>query len=135
MIRAGIVIGMIFAIAASGAGMARTANATLATPAKVSLVTSTINARVLAPAGCTNRAGLGTLSTNVFAATAGTVTGGTGNDLVLGRNTATTIRGGNGNDCLVGGAGADSLQGQGNTDVCLGNGSTDTFATCETQVQ
>jgi Ca2+-binding RTX toxin-like protein len=130
MIRAGVVIGMIFAIAASGAGMARTANATLATPAKVSLVTSTINARVLAPAACANRGALGTAGANVYVAGAsGNFAGGAGNDLVLGRpHTANyTLNGGNGNDCVVGGkgtAGTETIRGGGGTDYCIGNGST-----------
>lgn len=125
-IRAGIVLGLLFALLTSGVGTARTANLTLATPAKVSQLSSTISASVLAPTFCANRAGL----TAVLAAPAsGNVAGGGANELVLGRpHTANyTLNGGNGSDCVVGGrgtAGNETIRGGGGTDYCMGNGST-----------
>lgn len=142
MIRMGVVVGLMLTLALSGTATARTANTALGTVPKVARSTSAITASVLAPAGCTNRAGLA--ATNVFVATAsGNVSGGTGNDLVLGRpNTGNyTLSGGNGNDCLVGGrgtAGTETFNGGNNTDVCIGNsftGGSQTFkANCETQI-
>lgn len=132
MIRTAVVLGLILAIAVGGAGTAHTANASISSVPRVTAASSTISASVLAPAACTNRAGL----TVVTVASAATLNGGASNELLLGRNTATTINGGNGNDCLIGGAGIDALNGQNNTDVCIGNGGTDTFnAACETQIQ
>jgi len=129
-IRTGIVLGLLFALLTSGVSTARTANLTLATPAKVSQLSSAINARVLAPAFCANRGSLGTAGSNVYVAGAsGNISGGTGNDLVLGRpHTANyTINGAGGSDCVVGGrgtAGTETIRGGAGTDYCIGNGST-----------
>ncbi|MEI7926346.1 MAG: hypothetical protein WCI61_09190 [Chloroflexota bacterium] len=132
MIRGAVVLGLLLTFVFGGAGTARTANGSFSSVPKVTTASSTISASVLAPAACTNRAGL----TTVTVASGATLSGGAAAELLLGRNTATTINGGNGNDCLIGGAGIDALNGQGNTDVCIGNGSTDTFnAACETQIQ
>ena len=133
-IRIGTVFGLLFAAAFGVTSTAHTANLSMATPAKLDVATSTISASVLAPALCTNRAGL----TNVLvAAASGNLKGGNANDLLLGRGTATTINGGNGLDCLIGGAGVDAMAGQGGIgDICIGNGGTDTFnGNCETPIQ
>lgn len=125
-IRTGIVVGLLFALFTSGVSTARTANLTLATPAKVSQLSSAISASVLAPTFCANRAGL----TAVLVSPAtGNVAGGGANELVLGRpNTANyTLNGGNGSDCVVGGrgtAGTETIRGGGGTDYCIGNGFT-----------
>lgn len=65
------------------------------------------------------------------------VSGGGGNDLVLGTaGVNNPLRGRGGNDCIHGGGGNDLLRGDAGTDVCLGGPGTDTFhATCETRIQ
>lgn len=126
-IRMGAVIGLLLTFATSTMGTAHTANLTMATPAKLQRTASTI-----APAACTNRAGL----TLVTVASGATLTGTAAAEFLIGRNAATTINGGNGNDCLLGGQNIDALAGQGGTDVCIGGPATDTFnANCETQTQ
>ncbi len=73
----------------------------------------------------------------------GTITGNTGNDLILGSPAGDTIYGGLGNDCLMGGGGFDWLFGEdGNDylnggpgfDLCFGGAGVDTYdASCELQ--
>ena len=132
-IRIGALLGLLLAFGTATTATAHTANLTMAAPAKLQRATSTISASVLAPAACTNRAGL----TLVTVASSATLSGTGANELLIGRNAATTINGGNGDDCLIGGQNADSLNGQGGTaDVCIGGPATDTFNNaCETQIQ
>ena len=82
---------------------------------------ATIDANALKPASCTMNL------TNLVIAAGATVTGTTGNDLILARSTATTLNGGGGQDCMIGGAGADTFKGNGGAagDVCIGNGGND----------
>lgn len=131
-LRSAVVAGLLFSIVVANTSVAQTQPLTMSTPPKADATTSPVTAQSLAPALCAGKS-----LVNIFAATSGTVSGGAGNDLVLGRNTATTINGGGGTDCLIGGGGNDSMNGQAGTgDVCIGNGGTDTFnAACETQVQ
>jgi Ca2+-binding RTX toxin-like protein len=87
----------------------------------------TINANALKPAACA--------SINLTAIVTG-VNGTAANELVLGTAAADTINGRGGDDCILGGGGADALTGgAGTNDICIGGPGTDTFATCETQIQ
>lgn len=141
IVKVGVVVGLLVALATGGVGTAQTNSISLSTPAKVGTYTSAISASVLAPTFCANRAGL----TNVYAAGAsGNFSGGGTNDLVLGRpNTANyTLNGGNGADCVVGGrgtAGTETIRGGGGTDYCKGNsftGGSQTFnADCDGNTQ
>ncbi|MCX6619211.1 MAG: hypothetical protein NTZ98_24330 [Acidobacteria bacterium] len=80
----------------------------------------------------------------------GTITGTTGNDLILGSAGPDDISGRQGNDCILGGGGNDTINGnqgddvilggpgdddldgaQGTGDACYGGGGNDTFNRCE----
>lgn len=65
----------------------------------------------------------------------GTLTGTSGNDLIIGSSGIDTIDGLGGDDCILGGSGDDSLTGNDGTDVCLGGPGNDVFLTCEAEVQ
>ena len=86
----------------------------------------------LAPVQC---AGMSLTSLVVMATGATSVTGTSGNDLILGRSRAgnTTFSGGNGDDCIVGGGGTGTktLSGGNGSDICIGaTGSLNTFSSC-----
>lgn len=66
---------------------------------------------------------------------AGTVTGTSGNDLILGSSGDDTIDGLGGDDCILGGEGDDVINGNSNTDICLGGQGADTFIACESITQ
>ncbi|MEW6400850.1 MAG: hypothetical protein AB1649_03565 [Chloroflexota bacterium] len=66
---------------------------------------------------------------------AGTLTGTTGNDLIIGGSSIDSIDGLGGNDCILAGGGDDTLIGGDDNDVCLGGPGIDTFSTCEGEVQ
>jgi signal peptidase I len=87
----------------------------------------------LAPMYCSSLA-----LTKLVVATSSTVTGTTGSDLVLGRNTtgAQTLNGGLGDDCIIAGgsssATSNTIDGGAGTDICIGAPATAmTFANCE----
>ncbi|HWB22868.1 MAG TPA: signal peptidase I [Gaiellaceae bacterium] len=88
----------------------------------------------LLPALCAS-----TGATNLIIATAGTTTGTTGADLILGRNVTGTLslNGGNGNDCIVAGGHAgttNNFNGGSGTDVCIGpTAARNNFTSCEIQ--
>ncbi len=65
----------------------------------------------------------------------GTITGTTGNDLILGSGGNDMIDGLGGDDCILGGDGDDTIDGNDQTDICLGGQGTDTFSNCESAVQ
>lgn len=65
----------------------------------------------------------------------GTLTGSTGNDLILASSAADTIDGLGGDDCILGGGGDDLITGGDGNDVCLGGPDADTFTTCEGEIQ
>jgi Ca2+-binding RTX toxin-like protein len=66
----------------------------------------------------------------------GTITGTSGDDLILGSPSADTINGGGGNDCILGGGGADTLVGGTGIDVCIGGPGADIIdVSCEDQLQ
>jgi Ca2+-binding RTX toxin-like protein len=65
----------------------------------------------------------------------GTLTGTTGNDLIIGSAGADSIDGLSGDDCILGGGGDDSIDGNDGSDVCLGGLGTDLFTTCESENQ
>ncbi len=88
-----------------------------------------VGANDLKPAACASLD-----LTNVVSG-AGTITGTSGNDLILGSSGADTIDGGGGDDCILGGAGDDTIDGNTGTDICIGGAGTDTFNNCETTVQ
>lgn len=67
---------------------------------------------------------------------AGTITGTSDDELIIGSPGVDTIDGDKGDDCILGGGGNDSLRGSQQKDVCIGGPGIDTFhATCETQIQ
>jgi hypothetical protein len=65
----------------------------------------------------------------------GTVTGTNGNDLIIGSTGNDAIDGLGGDDCILGGGEDDTLTGGDGNDVCIGGTETDTFGTCESEVQ
>jgi Ca2+-binding RTX toxin-like protein len=66
----------------------------------------------------------------------GPIAGTSGNDLVLGSAAVDTVTAGLGNDCVLGGGGNDTIDGGAlGQDVCIGGPGTDTFVSCEVQVQ
>jgi len=65
----------------------------------------------------------------------GTLTGTSGNDLIIGSSGADTIDGLGGDDCILGGGGDDSLNGSDGSDVCLGGPENDIFTNCEVETQ
>lgn len=90
---------------------------------------SSVTANRIKPGAC---AGLNL--TNVVTG-AGTVTGTSGNDLILGSSGADTIDGLGGDDCILGGDGDDVINGNSDTDICLGGPGADTFISCEGETQ
>jgi len=82
----------------------------------------------LAPARCS-----GITLTRLVVAPTGTVTGTSGNDLILDASpTKGTLTGGGGNDCIVSGTAKETLDGGAGTgDVCIGTGSGTVFKNCE----
>ena len=93
--------------------------------------TAAMNANAIKPAACS---GLN-LTAIVICPSGGICNGTTARELILGTSVAETIRGRGGTDCIVGGGGNDSLVGNGASDICIGGPDTDTFLTCETQIQ
>lgn len=89
-----------------------------------------ITANTLKPASCS-----AITLTSVVICTGGNCDGTGANELLLGTSNAERIRGRGGTDCIVGGGGNDQLVGNGASDVCIGGPGTDTFTTCETQIQ
>ena len=89
-----------------------------------------ITANTLKPASCS-----AITLTSVVICTGGNCDGSNANELLLGTANAERIRGRGGTDCIVGGGGNDQLVGNGSNDVCIGGPGTDTFTTCETQIQ
>ncbi|MFZ5910746.1 MAG: calcium-binding protein [Chloroflexota bacterium] len=65
----------------------------------------------------------------------GTLTGTSGNDLILGSSGADVIDGLGGDDCILGGGGDDALTGNDGTDICLGGPGDDVFTACEGESQ
>lgn len=65
----------------------------------------------------------------------GTVTGTSGNDLILGSSGTDTIDGLGGDDCILGGDGDDVIDGNSGIDICLGGSGSDTFISCEGETQ
>lgn len=71
----------------------------------------------------------------------GIITGTDGNDWIIGSDGIDTIDGLGGNDCIEAKGGDDVIDGGVNldltpgADVCLGGAGTDTFASCETEIQ
>jgi len=93
--------------------------------------TAAMNANAIKPAACSAL----NLTAIVICPGGGTCNGTGANELILGTSIAETIRGRGGTDCILGGGGNDALQGNGASDVCIGGPGTDTFNTCETQIQ
>lgn len=65
----------------------------------------------------------------------GSITGTSGNDLILASPSADTIDGLGGDDCIIGGGGSDSITGNDGADVCIGGPDADVFTTCEGEIQ
>jgi len=89
----------------------------------------TVTAEDIKPTACAS------LSLTNIISGYGTLTGTTGNDLMIGSAAADVIDGLGGNDCILGGGGSDSLTGNEGSDICLGGGETDIFTDCETEIQ
>jgi Ca2+-binding RTX toxin-like protein len=120
-------------VAATATGVALLALLAVAFAASNAVPTSSvgqsqrpITAQDIAPSAC---AGMG------LTAVVTSLSGGSGNELVLGTAAGETLNGNAGDDCLLGGGGNDTLRGGTGTDVCLGGAGTDTFNACETQIQ
>lgn len=91
--------------------------------------TSSISLNNLKPSACS-----GISVTNLITDT-GSITGTSGNDLILASSGIDIIDGSGGNDCIVGGGGDDLIAGGDGSDICLGGPGTDVFATCEGEMQ
>src|SRR4030095_16135794 len=83
-----------------------------------------INLNGLKPSACA-----GIPVTNLITG-AGTITGTSGNDLILASPSIDIIDGLDGNDCILGGGGADLITGNIGNDICMGGPETDVFTTC-----
>ena len=97
---------------------------------------SSLNPRQIAQLAPSQCAGIGL--TNLIVATGSSVSGTSGNDLIIGRNTKGTMTyaGGGGNDCIVAGgdsASVNAIDGGTGADVCIGGPGArkNTFSTCE----
>jgi Ca2+-binding RTX toxin-like protein len=64
----------------------------------------------------------------------GLIFGTAANDLIMGSTSGDIIFGAGGNDCIAGGAGNDWILGGAGTDVCIGGPGSNTFNTCETEI-
>ena len=64
-----------------------------------------------------------------------TITGTSGNDLILGSALPDIISGLGGDDCILGGGGIDVIDGGAGSDICIGGPGLDTFSNCEAQYQ
>ena len=93
--------------------------------------TAAMNANAIKPAACSAL----NLTNIVICTGASTCNGTNAKELILGTANAETIQGRGGTDCILGGGGNDTLIGNGASDVCIGGPGTDTFNTCETQIQ
>jgi Ca2+-binding RTX toxin-like protein len=93
--------------------------------------TAAMNANAIKPASCSAL----NLTAIVICPGGGTCNGTGAKELILGTSIAETIRGRGGTDCIVGGGGNDNIIGNNGGDVCIGGPGTDTFTTCETQIQ
>ncbi len=88
-----------------------------------------VTAEDLKPSACNG------ISLTQIISGSGTLTGTSGNDLIIGSSGADIIDGLGGDDCILGGGGDDSLDGNDGTDVCLGGPGSDTFTNCEVEAQ
>jgi Ca2+-binding RTX toxin-like protein len=93
--------------------------------------TAAMSANAIKPASCSAL----NLTRIVICTGAAACNGTNQKELILGTANAETIQGRGGTDCILGGGGNDSLVGNGASDVCIGGPDTDTFASCETQIQ
>ena len=126
-------IGALFA-AAIAFGLVTSFTAANTVPlSRASVTRSTLTPSQLAPSYCASLA-----LTKLVVATTSTVTGTTGNDLVLGRGAlgSQALNGGSGDDCIVAGGSTSStsntIDGGPGTDICIGApGTTMTFTNCE----
>jgi len=95
-------------------------------PSNIGIQTVSINVNDLKPAACT------TLNLTAVIRGSGTITGTSGNDLILGSSGNDIIDGLGGDDCIVGGGGNDIIDGNDGADICIGSGGDITFLNCET---
>jgi len=98
-------------------------------PANVGQESMTVTINDLKPSACAG------LSLTQIVSGAGTLTGTSDNDLILGSSGTDVVDGLGGDDCILGGGGEDSLTGNDGSDVCLGGPGDDVFATCEGESQ
>jgi len=102
----------------------------LATPAvNVDMQSFSVTANTIKPDAC-NALSLANIITG-----AGTITGTSGNDLILGSAGIDLINGMGGDDCILGGASIDTIDGDSDTDVCIGGAGIDIFLNCETTLE
>ncbi len=126
-------LGVLFAVAVAF-GLVTSFTAANTVPlSRAGVTRSTLAPNQLAPSYCSSIA-----LTKTVVATISTVTGTTGNDLVLGRNAlgSQALNGGSGDDCIVAGGSTSStsnaIDGGAGTDICIGApGTTMTFTNCE----
>ena len=127
------VLGVVFA-GAVALGLVTSFTATSTVPlSRASVSKSTLDPSQLAPSYCAS-----IVFSKLVVATTSTVTGTSGNDLVLGRNAtgAQTMNGGSGDDCVIAGGSSASttntIDGGAGTDICIGApGTAMTFTNCE----
>jgi Ca2+-binding RTX toxin-like protein len=100
-----------------------------APPSNVGEKFVSVTAEDIKPSACDG------LSLTQIISGSGTLTGTSGNDLIIGSSGADTIDGLDGDDCILGGGGDDSLAGNDGTDVCLGGPGSDIFTNCEVEAQ
>jgi Ca2+-binding RTX toxin-like protein len=88
-----------------------------------------VTAEDLKPSACN-----GIFLTQVISGS-GTITGTSGNDLIIGGSGDDMIDGMGGDDCILSGSGDDSLTGNEGTDICLSGPGSDIFINCEVESQ
>ena len=98
-------------------------------PTNIGIQSVPVTAEDIKPPACS------ALTLTIIVRGAGTITGTTGNDLILGSSGNDTVDGLGGNDCILGGGGDDIMDGNDGTDVCIGGTGSDSFSNCETVIE
>jgi Ca2+-binding RTX toxin-like protein len=121
-----VLIGL-FALVVASLASAFAATNTIA-PSNIGIRSVQVNANDLKPAACA------AINLTEVVSGAGTITGTSGNDLILGGSGDDSIDGLGGDDCIVGGGGNDIIDGNDGSDICIGSGGNVTFLNCETMI-
>jgi Ca2+-binding RTX toxin-like protein len=117
------------AVIVVAASMTAVAAANTVPPTRVDNLSVSYQINHLRPSACAG------LSLTNLVTGSGTLTGTSGNDLILAGPGADSIDGLGGSDCIVGGAGDDALTGGDDSDICVGGDGSDTFSGCEGEIQ